>query len=182
MTDGLAHHRKVICVALGHRTEYGLDGRKRVGAADHLLTDFLADDDDALALDLLVHHAAPQYARPRAETGQTVSTLPPRTPTYQSCTLQVGSQWPGTRRSFSLTLSTASGSATTPCSSEHLTYSTSLRPKMKGRPLSTDCALRPASTMALSALAWLMTDVRINSAFSHSPWSMRLPSLSRMRP
>ena len=51
-----------------------------------------------------------------------------------------------------------------------------------GRPLSTDCAFSPASTIALSALAWLITEVRMNSAFSHSPWSIRLPSLSRIRP
>ena len=37
---------------------------------------------------------------PRALTGQIASTLPLRTPTYQSCTLQVGSQWPGTSRSL----------------------------------------------------------------------------------
>ena len=43
---------------------------------------------------------------PRALTGQIFSTLPFRTPTYQSCTLQVGSQWPGTSLSFSLTFST----------------------------------------------------------------------------
>ena len=61
-------------------------------------------------------------------------------------------------------------------------YSTSVRPKITGRPLSTDWAFSPASQIALSALAWLITDVRMNSAFSHSPWSMRFPSLSRMRP
>src|SRR5439155_17857084 len=46
-------------------------------------------------------------------------------PTYQSCTLQVGSQCPGTSRSFSLIFSTPLGSSMTPCSSEHLTYFTS---------------------------------------------------------
>ena len=55
-------------------------------------------------------------------------------------------------------------------------------PNTTGRPLSTDCAFRPASTIALSALAWDMTEVRMKNAFSHSPWSIRLPSLSRMRP
>src|SRR6516225_3263941 len=69
-----------------------------------------------------------QYALPRADTGQSVSTLPLRMPTYQSCTLQVGSQCPGTSRSFSLIFSTPFGSSITPCSSEHLTYFTSSRP------------------------------------------------------
>ena len=32
---------------------------------------------------------------PPAETGQTILTTPPRTPKYQSCKLQVASQWPG---------------------------------------------------------------------------------------
>ena len=41
--------------------------------------------------------------------------------------------------------------------------------KYEGKPLSTDCALRPASTIALSALAWDMTEVKMNSEFSHSP-------------
>lgn len=62
-----------------------------------------------------------QYAFPRAETGQSVSTLPFRTPTYQSWRLQVGSQWPGTRRSRSLMLSRFCGSRMIPCSSELLT-------------------------------------------------------------
>jgi hypothetical protein len=70
----------------------------------------------------------------------------------------------------------------TPCSSLHLTYFTSCARRPPAGPLSTDCAFSPASTIALSALAWLITLVRMNSAFSHSPWSMRLPSLSRMRP
>ncbi len=35
---------------------------------------------------------ATYQAFPRAETGHNASTLPPRTPTYQSCKLQVGSQ------------------------------------------------------------------------------------------
>src|SRR6516165_3665941 len=69
-----------------------------------------------------------QYALPRADTGQSVSTLPLRMPTYQSCTLQVGSQCPGTSRSFSLIFSTPLASSMTPCSSEHLTYFTSSRP------------------------------------------------------
>ena len=62
-----------------------------------------------------------QYAFPRAETGQSVSTLPFRIPTYQSWMLQVGSQWPGTRRSRSWMPSTFCGSRMIPCSSEHLT-------------------------------------------------------------
>src|SRR5579864_6914232 len=69
-----------------------------------------------------------QYALPRAETGQSVSTLPLLIPTYQSWTLQVGSQCPGTSRSFSLIFRTPLGSSMTPCSSEHLTYFTSSRP------------------------------------------------------
>jgi hypothetical protein len=63
----------------------------------------------------------PHHPLPRAETGQTTSTLPPRMPTYQSWTLQVGSQCPGTSRNLSLILRTPFGSSITPCSSEHLT-------------------------------------------------------------
>ena len=63
-----------------------------------------------------------------------------------------GRSGPGTSFSLSSTLSTPSGSSTTPCSSEHFTYFTSSRPKITGRPESTDCALSPASTMALSGL------------------------------
>ena len=42
-----------------------------------------------------------QCMPPRADTGHRHSTRPPRTPTYQSYRSTVGSQWPGTRRSFS---------------------------------------------------------------------------------
>jgi hypothetical protein len=39
-----------------------------------------------------------------------------------------------------------------------------------------------ADQIALSGLEWLITEVRMNNAFSHSPWSMRVPVRSRMRP
>ena len=59
-------------------------------------------------------------AFPRAETGQTASTCPFLTQTYQSCRLQVGSQWPGIRRSLSLMASLFCLSVMTPCSSEQV--------------------------------------------------------------
>src|SRR5690606_37805918 len=78
--------------------------------------------------DLALTNDPHQEAFPRADTAHRVSTLPPRTPTYQTWTLQVGSQWPVTSFSFSLIFSTPSGSSTTPCSSLHLMYFTSSRP------------------------------------------------------
>ena len=60
---------------------------------------------------------------PRAETGQTHSTRPPRTPTYQSCRLTVGSQCPGMSRTLSPIISRLEpvGRLTRPCSSAALT-------------------------------------------------------------
>ena len=50
-----------------------------------------------------------------------------------------------------------------------------------GRHEATNFAFSPASTMATSALTWLMTLVRMNDASSHRPRSIRPPSLSGMR-
>ena len=58
----------------------------------------------------------------RAATGHRHSTLPFRTPTYQSNLSTVGSQCPGTRRSFSPTFGAAVSLlyCNLPCSSEAL--------------------------------------------------------------
>src|SRR5699024_12158592 len=94
---------------------------------------------------------------PRAVTGNTRSTTPLRTPTYQSWMFTVGSQWPGTSLSFSPSLRASFGSLMTPCSSEAPTYSTSSRPNTTATPESTLCAFRPSSQMALPFFAVLIT-------------------------
>src|SRR5574341_477037 len=70
------------------------------------------------------HHPAArlpvQVSAPRAVIGQSASTTPPRTQTYQSWRLMVGSQCPGTSSSFSPKAGAAAPAATStkPCSSD----------------------------------------------------------------
>ena len=99
-------------------------------------------------------------------------------PTYQSWTLQVGSQWPGTSLSLSFTFRTLVRVGNHPMlvrAFQHIQHLSARRSQVIHCPR--HCALRPASTIAFSGFAWLMTLVRMNSAFSHSPWSMRLSIL-----
>ena len=88
------------------------------------------------------------HAFPLALTGHKSTTDPSRTQTYQSCRLQVGSQCPGTRHNLSLIFNLFCLSSMIPCSSEQVTYEISSRPKITGRPLSTDWTFSPASQTA----------------------------------
>ena len=101
---------------------------------------------------------------PRAVIGQTLSTRPALTQTYQSKRSTVGSQCPGISRSLSPISGVArpAGYSIRACSSAAETMRKSGCCHTVGSPLSMATALCPASSTASPGLAVLMTEARTN--------------------